>query len=502
MDLVYRLVKGLELTYTEGDNNLIFLDKKVTVSTVAPAVTNDSSQNFTANKSLWIDITARKCYICTSASIGAAVWAVALEDTNTTYTDAEIKTKYENNADTNALTDAMLTKVTTLKQSHINADNIIGDPTAIKTLDGLLSHALSSGVMGGCDITDNLNGTVSFALGVAALRPTADAHDSLYVMSVPAQTNLALTDNAENWVYLDYNAGVPTWMASTSQSAFNCLDKCVGFSIFRSGNTLNIINLKEQNVDGNRKTRRLFLGFAPFIHTGTGTILGSNLLALTVTAGSFNKMLEEIPHDAFDTSVAGTANVNIFTNWYRNGTGGWTSVIESKTISTTTYDNNTGAPVTLDNNKYGVAWVYIVHNSPSKLHTVMGQVQYADVASARVATPPASIPPLVGAHGTLIGFVTYLKSATSFTNVLSAFAQTFSSSTATTHNGLSGLQGGTVNEYYHLTASEYSQLAGTTGTTALRPTVTKIGYYYFDTTLNKPIWWNGTAWTDSTGTVV
>lgn len=34
------------------------------------------------------------------------------------------------------------------------------------------------------------------------------------------------------------------------------------------------------------------------------------------------------------------------------------------------------------------------------------------------------------------------------------------------------------------------------GTTAERPTLTTddVGYVYFDTTLNSPIWWNGTAW--------
>ena len=41
-----------------------------------------------------------------------------------------------------------------------------------------------------------------------------------------------------------------------------------------------------------------------------------------------------------------------------------------------------------------------------------------------------------------------------------------------------------------------------TGTTAKRPTDVTIGLQYFDTTLGKPIWWNGTAWVDATGTVV
>lgn len=44
------------------------------------------------------------------------------------------------------------------------------------------------------------------------------------------------------------------------------------------------------------------------------------------------------------------------------------------------------------------------------------------------------------------------------------------------------------------------------GTTANRPTIPagslRIGISYFDTTLNKPIWWNGSAWVDATGTTV
>ena len=37
-------------------------------------------------------------------------------------------------------------------------------------------------------------------------------------------------------------------------------------------------------------------------------------------------------------------------------------------------------------------------------------------------------------------------------------------------------------------------------TTANRPTATGVGQIYFDTTLGRPIWWNGTTWVDATGT--
>jgi len=41
------------------------------------------------------------------------------------------------------------------------------------------------------------------------------------------------------------------------------------------------------------------------------------------------------------------------------------------------------------------------------------------------------------------------------------------------------------------------------GTTALRPSTSlQVGQFYFDTTINRPIWWDGTNWINAAGTVV
>lgn len=49
--------------------------------------------------------------------------------------------------------------------------------------------------------------------------------------------------------------------------------------------------------------------------------------------------------------------------------------------------------------------------------------------------------------------------------------------------------------------SQQVQVA-TSSTTASRPTATAVGQSHFDTTLGKPIWWNGTVWKDATGATV
>lgn len=40
------------------------------------------------------------------------------------------------------------------------------------------------------------------------------------------------------------------------------------------------------------------------------------------------------------------------------------------------------------------------------------------------------------------------------------------------------------------------------GTTARRPIVKVIGFRYYDTSLNKPVYWNGAVWKDAAGVTV
>lgn len=343
----------------------------------------------------------------------------------------------------------------------------MGDPAHIDSLQEVVNHMWSAGVVDGCALTDNGNGTISIASGTAVLHPSDDPHTNMYAIAVAAQANIALTDDTTNYVYINYNAGTPIFSVSTSIAAFNCIDKCLAYMVHRKGTVIHAVDAREQNVDGNRKSRRLFLSFSRFIHAGGGTSLGATGLAITVTPGSFYFMLEELPHGAFDTTVAGTANANVFTLWYRNGVGGWTETANQKTVVTTTYDGNTGTPVTLGNNKVGVTWFYIVNDAPSELHAVMGQVEYAHLVDASVATPPGSIPSLLAGLASLIGFVVYEKGVTTFDSVRSAFSTVFGSSAAVTHNGLAGLQGGVANEYYHLTAAQHAALGSSSGSGAI-----------------------------------
>ena len=58
------------------------------------------------------------------------------------------------------------------------------------------------------------------------------------------------------------------------------------------------------------------------------------------------------------------------------------------------------------------------------------------------------------------------------------------------------------NKEYSIIDSQIVEKNKFKGDSNNRPKYSYIGQQYFDTTLNKPIWWNGTNWIDSTGTTV
>ncbi len=81
MNLTYRIAKGEPLTYQEGDDNTLFLDKKSTVSSLAPTATDDETKGFKVDDQ-WLDKVTKISYICTDATTDAAAWEVLQDNSN------------------------------------------------------------------------------------------------------------------------------------------------------------------------------------------------------------------------------------------------------------------------------------------------------------------------------------------------------------------------------------------------------------------------------------
>lgn len=296
---------------------------------------------------------------------------------------------------------------------------IVGNPAHLATLDDLFLHMYSSGVLDGCEITDNGNGTISIAAGSATLRAVDDPHTTLYTVEVNEQLNILLTNNSVNYINLNWSGGSPSFTVSTAVSSFNGRNISLEYVIFRTGNRLDIINAVEQNTDTNTKANKLFLNFSRFIHAAGGSELSeTGTLNLGITTGIFNFMLVELPHVAFNSSIAGTANENVYTLMYRDGLGGFTEVADSKLFDTTLYDNNNPlGPDTLANQKWGRYYIYVLHDDPSRAVSLMGQQEFADQASVEdISNLNYVEPSILTEMGSLIGFFTFQKSAANFSN--------------------------------------------------------------------------------------
>jgi len=345
--------------------------------------------------------------------------------------------------------------------NEVAITTIIGSPSHGTNIQSMNQLVNTSGVVSGSDLIDHDNGTVTIETGTAFLRSTSDSREPLFAVEVAQSEVLSLVDDSMNFIYVEYNGGTPQFGVTQVQSYINCQDRCLAYIVHREGNILHYIDDRQHGIDVSKKTRGVFRDFSYFIHAQGGSVLSEPAdLAIGLTAGRFYYTVTKLDHTAFNTSVAGTESDNVFKLSYRDDSGGWTTQVEQKVIDTNTYDDDTGTPATLGNSKYGVSWVYMVHNAPSDLHIIMGQEEYASRAAAEVATVPSEVPSIITGLGSLVGFVVYQKGSTSFDNVLSAFAQTFTGSAPTNHNNLAGLQGGALGDYQHLTTAQVALVDG------------------------------------------
>ena len=78
-------------------------------------------------------------------------------------------------------------------------------------LDDFINNTMSSGLISGCTVTDNNDGTVAISSGYGYIRKTSDDIGELLAFNIPANSSVNLTDDVLNYVYVDYNSGNPTF---------------------------------------------------------------------------------------------------------------------------------------------------------------------------------------------------------------------------------------------------------------------------------------------------
>jgi hypothetical protein len=337
----------------------------------------------------------------------------------------------------------------TTTPTYLTATNTNGD---IEKTDPIQFAGNSAGAISGFEITNNGNGTVNIATGIAILRSANNTTSPLVKYTIPAQTNISLTDNANNFLLVNYNGGTPNILVTTNPTDINTTTNSIIYVISRVGNTLDYIALIGQNVDVNAKLRRRFLNSEGLTRAQGGVLTVSNR-NLLVTIGLFYSGLIEVTTPTFNTSGADT-----FTQAYLNTN--WNRTTGLSQINNTQY-NLAGTLTTLPNNAYRVDYVYLLADNPSKLYVILGDAHYNSLADARLAPVPSSLPTELQYLGARIGRVIVQKNASTM-EVSSEFTTIYASGSATLHNDLGGLN---VGDYQHLTVAEKAAIVTASGTT-------------------------------------
>ena len=366
---------------------------------------------------------------------------------------AQIKTMYESNADTNEFSDAEQLKLEEFKLNDISITNKIGNPAHIDTLTEVYNHIYSSGIMSGCDLTDNGNGTIDIATGTGMLRAPGDnGHGTLYSAEIPAVAGLSLVDGQTNYVYISYNDGVTLlWATTTSTLEVNLIDKIPVYIVVRSGNSIGYLDIRNQNVNHIAKAQSKEFYTNPFARKNGGAIISdAGTLHLACTAGAFYFQLDEYALPALNTTGVDTFK------YYSHIAGNWVET-DASVIDTINYDNGTDL-VALGNNKYGVHWVYGILGNNPKHAVVYGTQEYANIAEAQSSSAPSVLPPSIQGLGVLLGKVLVEKAATELSDVETVFETSFTSTLATNHENLAGLLGGAIGDHVHLTTDEHTDV--------------------------------------------
>lgn len=312
----------------------------------------------------------------------------------------------------------------------------------------------SPGIITGGGLTDLGSGNIRIAAGTGMIR-VADDDVSLLPFFDFAQTDFVVpADQLTRFFGVVYNSGSPIVEMRTvfdwNKDTEIPLGSCVRFNSttviltnpYRTGDPItNIIQRFDAIGPAQRDNS---IGGLAIGETGTRNV--------TVTAGRIWSRLTDHEVSAKNSSTDGMVT------GYFNGSA------LTLTTGVTQWDNlhynnvGTGTLDVMDNNKYANLWFFIATEG-DQYGFIYGTDQYNNLAAASVEGIPSFLTENFFAQTLILGRFIFQKSAATASSIESAFTRVFTTQPVTTHNDLSGLQGGTTNQYYHLTSTQHAPIA-------------------------------------------
>lgn len=311
----------------------------------------------------------------------------------------------------------------------------------------------SPGLVAGGFFSDGGGGNLNVAAGTVAIRPVDDDTSTLYMADFPAAVLAIPSDSVARFIGVERNGLTPQVILKTSDTWDMDTEFPLG-SVANLGGTLfpfynpfkvgdpitNII----QRFDAQATIIRAAAGGLVLGNTGTreATLTAGvawarlNDYAITAKASNTQTLIGVRPNSVpppplvFDLGLTQWPNTQ-----YLNGT----------TLTTMT------------NNRWANLW-FFVNIGTNAWGFAYGTDEYNNASAAAQEVVPAYLTANFLASNLLLGRFIFEKS--NDTPIIeTAFATTFGTGAVSDHNQLSNLQGGQLNEYYHLTAAQHADLA-------------------------------------------
>jgi hypothetical protein len=326
-----------------------------------------------------------------------------------------------------------------LTTSNITATGTITGNLAISTLSttttydtwqDLLNTQMSSGRIAGGTITDLGTGSVQMG-AMEMMIKVANTYDAALKFYTMPTSTVALTDNALNYLYVDYNSGIPILQATTDRTTIHEYDQFTVGRAYRSGTSADIVQSGTNIYNEYRRIHNRLIKKYGFDYASGSIVVENSPLKISKTAGVYFMGNTEI-----DTAATTTAYIK---SYYRNGSGGWTLSSASTTMGESVYDNGSGTLTAVLPNQYALFWLY--ECPQGELYRVYGQNSYT-LPNAQIAQPPTSTPDYISQNTHLRAKVYFLRGASSFAQIdnLSAdvplSSTSYSTATSTWYGGI------------------------------------------------------------------
>lgn len=338
------------------------------------------------------------------------------------------------------------------KNARINFISILDNKRKVSTVFETEEGAVAAGAITEPTLTSNdTNGTATVSTVEVLLRDNPNHTGLLKKYTVEGNT-FTFTDGTEEYISVRYNNGNPIMAKETVGSVINNSDIIPLFTCWRQGNKVHSLNFDSIGSGLPNKLQSAEYHKSMYARSSDGglilgeintpnprTLLISEALvytgAISQFVGAFNSSVDQLTEAIITNGVWSYSDKLVYNN--------------------TQYNPSTGIVTLSNSNKWTVVWFYRSIGDAKQTFYVLGDSEYNNEAAADKAIERTDLPLILRKHCIPIGRILIRYGMDSGT-VESAFKPTYQSTNVINHNDTANKQGGTTNEYYHLTNLDYT----------------------------------------------